>query len=809
MKTLNRLLISVLALSMTGCATPLTLTSRTDAPKVGPVGALYDSRLRVTVGPPRGVQTLPLAWDRVRLTVSSPKLHVPLTREIVTTGAQVTAEFMVPPGEVTVMAELMLLGSGVAQGSATAALSPGATQGVEIAMFTSRTTVATLAGQGGYFYGDGKPGPEANFYLPEGMVVDDAGNLYVSDSSHHRIRRISTTAPHTVTTVVAAPIVSPRSLVLDGLGNLYFYEENTTAVRRLNLATGALDTVFTGQNIKAMAYRDGHLYLADIGYNRILKLNVTTSALSEFIGNSSTVPGFTYIPNAPHGLAFSPDGTALYVTEFAGHRVFKADLANNTITVVAGTGQPGMPTEGMLATAAAITNPTGVAVDTLGNVYITSRNGQKVFRITSAGQIFTVAGSGGQGFAGDGGQATDAMLNHPGALAIDPGGALFVLDESNHRIRRIFGGTITTYAGNGNRLFYGGDEQAGIPAADAAFSFVGRVAVDENGNVYVADGDNSRVRIIANATESRYGLNLQAGKVYTVAGNGEYGYPQFGGRGFESPLGNPRGLALDAAGNLYISDSSKNVVVKVEKASGQLSLLAGSGGSGHADGTGTAAMFSAPEGMAYSAVTGELYVADRLNNRIRAINVATTTVSTLAGTGVQGATADGDLATTSALNWPTDVALDAMGNLYFTDANNHKVRALCRVSGTYFGDGMIAGNLYTVAGTGTAGYPATEGVAATGSPLNSPQGLALDATGNVLIADTMNNRVRMVDRTSGVITPVIGFQSGSGIGLGALGSDFGTARLSRPGSVAVSTTGRIYVADTNNLAIRLALPPGL
>jgi DNA-binding beta-propeller fold protein YncE len=761
------------------------------------------------------VQTLPLEWSHVRLTVNSSKLTTPLTHLLPTAGTQVTAEFMVPPGEATVTAEMLLSAAVVATGSASASVSPGTTQGVEIVMQTSRTTVETASGLGAPYLGDGKAANFARLSYPSAMAVDAGGNLYVADLNHHRIRRIDAAPPHTVTTVAGhlTPLSGPKSLALDGAGNLYFTENGNSFLRRLNLATGELTTLLTGlSGSHSLVFRGGFLYISDPTFGRILKVDVATSAVSEYVGNSAPFQGLTITLSSPQGLALTPDGNGLYIAENGTHKVHKVDLLTHTMVTVAGSGTAGTPSaEGIAATVASITNPEGLAVDSLGNVYIAAKYGHEVYRVDAAGNIYTVAGNGTPGFGGDGGAATAAMLEHPGALVVEPGGGLLIADVTNNRIRRVFGAAISTFAGNGNVNFFGGDEQLGVPFAEAAFDLVERVAVDESGNVYVADPTNHRIRVLAYATESRYGLNLVAGRVYTVVGTGLDGLATDGVRGFESPLGTPRGLVLDTAGHLYVSDSTKNIVIKVDRITGQISRLAGSGASGFMDGSGSVAMFSSPEGMAYSATTSQIFVADRMNHRIRAISLPGGNVSTFAGTGTSGLGGDSGPTNVAQFNRPTDVALDAAGNLFVADSDNHKVRMICQAAGNYFGVTMAAGNIYRVAGlsTGTGGYPPSEVVAGVDSPLSGPRGVEVDMAGNLLIADTGNNRVRFVDRTNGVISALVGFQSGYADGLGAMGGDFGVARLWLPTDVARSASGSLYIADQSNYAIRLALPPGL
>ncbi len=812
MKSMQRLVIGLLALSLAGCVRPLVAPTVASPGALGPVGSLYESRLRVSVGAPRSVQTLPLLWSHVRLTVTSPKLHAPLVQEVATGGSQVAVEFMVPPGPASVTAEMLLSGQVVATGASETHIWPGATQGVEIVMTTSRVTVNTLSGLKAPYLGDGKPAVDMRLSYPSAMVFDAAGNLYVADMNHNRIRRIDAAPPHAVTTLAghATPLSGPKSLAYDGLGNLYFTENASNKVYRLNLATGELTHWMNLPASHSLAYHAGFLYVSDPVAGRILKVDVATTALTEFVGNSAHDVGLTAILNAPQGLAVSPDGTSLYIAENGAHRVLKVDLAAKTMSTVAGNGTAGTPTaQGMPGDQVSITNPDGLTVGSDGTVYIAALYGHQVYRVDPTGALYTVAGMGLPGFSGDGGPATGAQLAHPGPVALAPDGSLYIGDRTNNRIRKVFGGAISTFAGNGDINFYGGDELAGIPFADAAFSQVERVAVDADGNVYVADVQNSRVRVLARTTQTRFGVNLVQGRVHTLIGKGLLAVPNYDTPAVTSPIGAPRGLALDEAGNLYVSDSAYNVIVKLDRATGMVTRVAGGTGSGYADGAGSQAMFSSPEGMAFSPGENRLYVADRTNHRVRMIDLATGNVSTFAGTGTAGSAADGATPTAGDLNWPIDVSVDDDRNVYIVDQRNHKVRMVCQTAGTYFGTPLEADKMYTVAGTGTGAYPGNEGVLATASPLNLPSGVELDHLGNLLIADTTNNRVRLVDRTTGVITALVGFQQGSADGLGGLGADFGVARLSSPWDVARGPSGMLYIADAFNFSIRQAMPSGL
>jgi sugar lactone lactonase YvrE len=349
--------------------------------------------------------------------------------------------------------------------------------------------------------------------------------------------------------------------------------------------------------------------------------------------------------------------------------------------------------------------------------------------------VTTLAGTGDEGLAGDGGAPGRARLSRPAGLAIDGAGDLYVADAGNNRIRRIVRrGAITTIVGAGpTGHLQGGFAGDGGPATEAELDAPSAVAVGPTGDLFVADSRSNRVRRIA-----------ADGTITTVAGNGTEGFRGDGGPAVEAELDFPTGLALDRAGNLYIADTNNHRVRKVA-ADRTITTVAGSGPTGYLQGglagdggPATAARLARPFGLAMDSVGG-LYIADGFNNRIRRVTPGGT-ITTVAGSGptgyLQGGLAgDGGPATTARLNFPRAVVLDAAGNLYVADALNHRVR---RVGPN--------GIIHTIAGSGPTGYLrgsfGGDGGPPSGARLAFPAGLALDPGGRLYIADGENHRIR-------------------------------------------------------------------
>src|SRR6266480_1408750 len=330
--------------------------------------------------------------------------------------------------------------------------------------------------------------------------------------------------------------------------------------------------------------------------------------------------------------------------------------------------------------------------------------------------INTVAGGG----AGDGGDATIANLNSPASVAVDSSGNLYIADLGNERIRKIAAATgiITTVAGNGV-LGFTGD---GGAATKASLNSPASVALDASGNLYVADYANHRIRKVAAAT----------GIITTVAGNGINSFAGDGGAATNASLNYPASVALDASGNLYIADPNNNRIRKVAAATGIITTVAGGGSSLGDGGAATSASLYDPTALTLDA-SGNLYIADQNNHRIRKVDAATGIITTVAGNGSPAFAGDGGAATSASLNNPDGVALDASGNVYVADQSNHRIRRVAA------GTGIIT----TVAGNGSLAI-AREGGAATSASLNYPDRVALDASGNLYIADQRNNRIRKV-----------------------------------------------------------------
>ena len=339
-----------------------------------------------------------------------------------------------------------------------------------------------------------------------------------------------------------------------------------------------------------------------------------------------------------------------------------------------------------------------------------------------SGGITTYAGTGIQGYTGDGGAATAGRLNDPeGAAAVAANGDLYLADTDNHAIRKIAyaTGIITTVAGIG-APGYTGD---GGAATAARLKFAEDVSLAANGDIYIADTGNHVIRKVTAAT----------GIITTIAGIGLPGATGDGGAATAARLNSPRGIQIAANGDFYIGDRSNEKIRKVTAATGIISTYAGTGTAGYTGdgGAATAARLRHPQGLHLTSA-GDLYVADANNDVIRRISAAGI-ITTFAGTGIAGYTGNGGVATAARLNTPEAVHLAPTGDVYIADTGNHAIR---RVRA---GSQIIS----TIAGTGASGFSGDGGPAAS-AQLHSPRGLAIGPSGIYYIADKDNHRIRRV-----------------------------------------------------------------
>jgi hypothetical protein len=336
---------------------------------------------------------------------------------------------------------------------------------------------------------------------------------------------------------------------------------------------------------------------------------------------------------------------------------------------------------------------------------------------------------------------------------------------------------ITTIAGNGTGS-YNGD---GTQATNADISSPKGIACDISGNIYIADYSNQRIRVVSTS-----------GIINTIAGNGTAGYSGDGGQATNAEIHNPEGVAVDAAGNVYIADIANNRI-RIVNTAGIINTFAGNGTAGYSgDGAAaTAAKLNGPQGVAVDAL-GNLYIADQYNNVIRKVNTSGI-ISTVAGNVTQGYNGDGGAATAAEINQPYGVVCDALGNMYIADQGNSCIRKV-----------NTAGIISTVAGNGTQGYGGDNG-AATVAALYYPRGITVDTAGNLYIADLNNNVIRKVD-TSGIITTIVGNGFDAGTGNGGFSGDGGNAtaaELNGPRGIVCDVFGNLFITDTYNNRLRI------
>ncbi|HLK66518.1 MAG TPA: hypothetical protein VKU19_23955 [Bryobacteraceae bacterium] len=605
------------------------------------------------------------------------------------------------------------------------------------------------------FSGDNGPAVNAQLNTPQGLAVDAAGNLYIADSANNRIRMV---APNGIITTFAG---TGQTSLGGGPGQ---YNDGGPAINGLlRIPQGvAVDS-------------NGNVYIADTGDNSIRKVT-TDGIINTVVGDS--YPGFLgdggNAQNAelhtPSDVFVDSNGN-LFIADTA-NAVIREVTAAGVISTIAGTTAVGYAGDGGLATAAALLAPISVAVDSSGAVYIVENGDSRIRKIdTTKMNINTVVGNGYDGFAGDGGDPTKAQLNYPTGIALDSSGNMYIADFLNFRIRKVAGGNITTVAGNGV-LSFSGD---GGPAVAAQLNGPHGVAADAAGNFYVSDSGNNVVRKVA-----------KGGVISTIAGNGSPGSGGDGSAGTSAQLNSPMGLAVDGSGNVYISDSLNAKVRKVSS-SGVISTVAGNGtpGFGGDGAAASSAQINTPLGLAVDGA-GNLYIADFSNNRIRMVTPGGT-ITTVAGNGNGGYSGDGGPAASAMLNLPSGVALDSAGNLYIADSGNNVIRKV-----------IPGGAITTVAGTGVPGYTG-DGGPATRAQLINPRAIAVDAVGNILIADG-GTLIRQIVYPTGIITTIGGNGTLGYSGDGGLAT---SAQLNNPSAVALDPNGNLYVADTNNNATRM------
>jgi hypothetical protein len=791
--------------------------------------------------------------------------------------------------------------------------------------------ITTVAGDGTAGYsGDGGPAIETELSYPSRVAVDASGNLFIADQDNMRIREVGTSG--IITTVAGngkqgysgngglatnAEFDYTSGVAVDISGNLFIADGDNDRIR--TVGTNGIVTTVAGDGFDSGPGEPGG-YSGDGG-------PATSAELSW-----------------PGDVAVGASGE-LFIPDEANARIRKVGT-NGIITTVAGDGKEGYAGDDRPATEAELNYPIDVAVDISGNLFIADQYNNVIRKVGTNGIISTVAGNGARGYSGDGGPAANAELNNPEGLAVDAFGNLFIADTFNMRIREVgTNGFITTVAGDGTPGYFGD----GGAATNAQLNDPEGVAVDGSDNLLIADTGNMRIRkvvlegpmlaltnvsganggsydvVVSNpygsvtsiivtlvvlsppalGTEPRSqgvalgsnatfsitatgtapldyqwyfdgaplqgqtnttlqlsaaayanagsynvvvtnlygsatsalaivsvgippgittqplnqtdlvgstvsfsvavsgpgpftyqwqfdGTNLPSSVITTAAGDGIEGYSGNGGPATEAELYTPNHVAVDAFGNLFIADGGNERIRKV-KTNGIISTLAGNGyvnrttGDGGYSGDGGPAAneeLNNPEGLALDA-SGNLFIADNANNRIRQVGT-NGIITTVAGNGTKGYSGDGRPATNAQLSGPVGVAVDVFGNLFIADTGNQVIRKVGA-------NGIIT----TVAGNGQAGYSG-DGGSATGAEFTNPVDVAVDASGNLFIADYGNNRIREVEN-NGIITTVAGNGAPGYFGDGGLATN---AELAAPYGVALDVSGNLFISDFGNDVIR-------
>jgi sugar lactone lactonase YvrE len=603
--------------------------------------------------------------------------------------------------------------------------------------------VTTIAGNGSFSTLVDGYGNNATFYGPAGLVAAPDGNIFVVDQFHQKIRKIDTNNNNLVSSIAGhnsaqsldgtgeeAGFNYPTGITRDNAGNLYVTDTSSHKITKLVMNQNGTATVSTIAGTGAPGSDDGSsasfwfpagiasdglnaLYVADLNNNKIRKvvLNEDGTTTTSTIAPAA---GFPY----PIGITYKSPGI-LYVTVLGSNSIKKIDLSNESVSNIAGSGSPAFANG--TGTEASFNSPSGLTFNSNGDLFVADSQNSRIRKIvTTSGIVSVFAGSGKDRDA----NGTAARFLNSRNIVRDSLGNLYVADSGNNKIRKIDSqGNVTTVAGSGANSFADGNGTA------AAFSGPEGIVLDKNGNIFVTDSGNNRIRKI--------GSNKQ---VITIAGNSNASSAN--GIGPDAGFNLPSGITIDNLGNLYVADFLNHKIRKIVLNSGAtvgtVSTVAGNGAGSFADGDGGAASFHYPAGI-ISDGQNILYVADSSNHMVRKIVLngdGSSTVSTIAGNGTADNFADGPGAA-STFNFPRAIALDSNGNLYVADSINYRIRKII------LNTAKTSGTVSTVAGNNTNSYIDAVGTNASFSYLF---GITVDDSGNLYVVDAGNNRIRKVSR---------------------------------------------------------------
>jgi sugar lactone lactonase YvrE len=668
--------------------------------------------------------------------------------------------------------------------------------------------ISTVAGNGTPGYGgDGSAATGALLNGETRVAVDSLGNLYIADTGNNVVREVvfSTGVISTIagngtagylgdgSAATSAELHSPSGVAVDAAGNLYIADQLNNVIRMVTATTGVITTV-AGNGTAGYAGDGGAATSAEL--------------------------------NQPSYVALDSAGD-LYIADGMNNRIREVNAVTSIITTVAGNGIAGYAGDGTAATSAELNNPTSVAVDAVGYLYIADSGNNRVRKVNTGGMISTLAGNGTAGYAGDGGAATAAELQYPTGIGLDNAGTVYIADSLNNVVRMVNPGTgnISTVAGN-DTAGYSGDNG---PAPFAELRNAADAAISSVGNLYIADAGNNVIRKVqlnssfsaapsggaglvqnfflqTTASETIASITApqsQAGKqeftVGTITGCAVNGSTTNASGAvcvvpvtFTPAYPGQRNVPLQVAaagGNINFGLSGTGNAALVALTPGVISTVAGKGTYGYLGngGAATSAQLGAPNRLAVAS-SGDFYIADHNNNVVRKVTASTGIITTIAGTGAAGYTGDGGPSASAQLNLPEGVAVDSAGNLYIADEGNNVIRKITAATGV----------ITTVAGNGTCGY-AGDGGPATSGQLCGPAYVSVDSAGNFYIADMNNNVIRKVAISTSLISTVAGNGTAGDAGDGGLAS---SAELRSPAGLAFDSVGNFYIAESGGSVIR-------